>query len=111
MGYGYYVVDGRPAGYGVLATCDRRGCNEEIDRGLAYLCGTDPGRFGERGCGRYYCDKHLGYVGPRGGCKHRGDHEWGDTLSCMEPDEDGVVCLYRKGHFEPHAWALGELEW
>lgn len=59
MGYGYYTVgpDNRPAGYYVLATCDKRGCDEEIDRGLGYLCGDTPHDewSDEPGCGRYFC--------------------------------------------------------
>jgi hypothetical protein len=46
MGYGYYTVGcigygrdeaiSRPAGYMVRATCDRRGCDAVINRGLGY---------------------------------------------------------------------------
>ena len=108
MGYGFYFVDARrPAGYMVLATCDKRGCGAEIDRGLGYLCGTVPGQFhGGPGCGRYYCGDHLGPVGPRGGCSHpRGHKTWGLTLSCMVANPDGsIVCLTRSGHDGPHAW-------
>ena len=109
MGYGYYTVDfGRPAGYMVLATCDKRGCDAEIDRGLGYLCGDSPGMFnGEPGCGRYYCGDHLGWIGPRGGCPHpRGFRYWGRTLSDMVESPDGQhVCLDPIGHEGPHAWA------
>lgn len=62
MGYGYYVLpDGREAGYGVEAECDRDGCTERIDRGLGYLCGNLPDGhrdFSEPGCGRYFCGQH-----------------------------------------------------
>jgi hypothetical protein len=59
MGYGYYVLpDGREAGYSVEATCDEPGCDAQIDRGLGYLCGTDPGGS-EDSCGDYFCGKHL----------------------------------------------------
>jgi hypothetical protein len=49
----------RDIGYGVPATCDHPGCNEEIDRGLSYVCGGKPygGRYG---CGLYFCSKHIG---------------------------------------------------
>ncbi|HEU4543315.1 MAG TPA: hypothetical protein VFR23_19450 [Jiangellaceae bacterium] len=58
MGYAYYVLpDGREAGYGVNAICDRDGCKAQIDRGLDYLCGTWPGDP-EDGCGNYFCGKH-----------------------------------------------------
>lgn len=50
-------AEGREIGYGVVATCDFPGCTEEIDRGLAYLCG-DPPYADEWGCGKYFCPKH-----------------------------------------------------
>jgi hypothetical protein len=69
MGYAHYTLaDGRKAGYGVVATCDEDGCGENIDRGLAYLCGEDPGDGGEHGCGGYFCGEHL-YGGEPGQCK------------------------------------------
>lgn len=46
-------------GYGVPAQCDHPGCKEEIDRGLAYVCGGQP-YGGDRGCGLHFCDKHGG---------------------------------------------------
>ncbi len=110
MGYGFYFLDdGRPAGYMVEATCDRRGCNAEIDRGLGCICGDAPhGPFDdEPGCGRYYCDRHLDAPGPRGGCIHRGKKAWGRTLACMVArEEDGwkTYCTNRAGHVGPH-WA------
>lgn len=62
MGYGYYTLpDGREAGYGVEAECDHPECSEQIDRGLAYLCGRHPDGWRgdeEPGCGRYFCGKH-----------------------------------------------------
>lgn len=115
MGYGFYMVsDGspgygeRPGGYMVLATCDKRGCEKEINRGLGCLCGTTPHDpfSDEPGCGRYFCDEHLGWVGDRGGCSHRRSRRaWGETLACMEvADENGwkVYCTNRKGHDGPH---------
>ena len=48
----------RDVGYGVPATCDHPGCGELIDRGLAYICGGEPGG-GEHGCGLFFCDAHL----------------------------------------------------
>ncbi|BDU72926.1 hypothetical protein [Mesoterricola silvestris] len=50
----------RDIGYGVPATCDFPGCKAEIDRGLSYVCGSDP-HGGDHGCGLYFCPKHLGY--------------------------------------------------
>jgi len=50
----------RDIGYGVPAICDHPDCNEEIDRGLGYVCGGEP-YGGERGCGLFFCGKHLRY--------------------------------------------------
>lgn len=49
---------GRDIGYGVPAICDYPGCGEKIDRGLGYVCGSEP-YGGECGCGLYFCNKHL----------------------------------------------------
>lgn len=49
---------GRDIGYGVPATCDHPGCNAEIDRGLSYVCGSEP-YGGEHGCGLHFCGSHL----------------------------------------------------
>lgn len=115
MGYGYYQgewPEHPAAGYMVIATCDKRGCDEQIDRGLGYICGDEP-HWGlvsdEPGCGRYYCGKHLGWVGPRGGCPHRGKRAWGKTISDLVPNKKGktgiIFCLDPIGHPGKHAWA------
>ncbi len=49
----------RDVGYGVPAFCDHPGCSEEIDRGLAYVCGADP-YGGDKGCGLFFCGAHGG---------------------------------------------------
>jgi hypothetical protein len=49
---------GRWVGYGVRAYCDHPKCNEEIDRGLAYVCCDEEPFGGPRGCGLYFCPKH-----------------------------------------------------
>lgn len=111
MGYGYYQgawPEHPAAGYMVIATCDKRGCDEEIDRGLGYICGSDPHGPWDMapGCGRYFCEKHLKWVGERGGCPHRGKKAWGKTISDLVPNEDGsIVCLDPIGHPGKHAWA------
>lgn len=110
MSYGFYTIGDRPCGYLVIATCDRRGCHAVVDRGMGYLCGSDPGRPGlddGPGCHRYYCSEHLGGVGPRGGCPHpRSYRAWGATLSDMVPSPDGLhICLDPTGHEGEHAWA------
>lgn len=65
MGYAAYEItrNGQTieGGYGIDATCEEPGCEEQIDRGLAYLCGATPGGD-EYGCGGYYCGRHL-YIG------------------------------------------------
>jgi hypothetical protein len=47
-------------GYSVKATCDEEGCDAEIDRGLAYVCG-DMHDGNEHSCGKYFCGEHLFY--------------------------------------------------
>jgi hypothetical protein len=65
MGWAYGMAsDGRPIGYGVEATCDEDGCTEQIDRGMAYLCGD---LDGQSGCGRYFCATHLLFACPPNG--------------------------------------------
>lgn len=54
MGYSYYEIarpDGRPMkrGYGVSCRCHARGCKEQIDRGMAFLCYS---------CTWYFCSDH-----------------------------------------------------
>src|SRR5690242_1453939 len=63
MGWGDCGTDskGRPIGYVHEATCDHPGCEEKIDRGLAYACGGMHGT-GEGGCEGYFCYKHLYHV-------------------------------------------------
>lgn len=55
---GYDHNHERDIGYGVPAICDHPDCGEEIDRGLAYVCGGEP-YGGESGCGLYFCGSHL----------------------------------------------------
>jgi hypothetical protein len=47
----------RDIGYGVPCPCDHPNCQEQIDRGLSYVCGGAP-YGGERGCGLYFCEGH-----------------------------------------------------
>ena len=48
----------RDIGYGVPAICDHPDCDEEIDRGLSYVCGGEP-YGGDVGCGLFCCATHL----------------------------------------------------
>lgn len=65
MGYGWYETPMGPAGYSVEDVCFEDGCSGAIDRGLSYLCGMQPGRPDEHGCGHWFCDAHL-YAAPEG---------------------------------------------
>jgi len=59
MGYAYYEIERfnsnklMKRGYSVLSKCHKKGCDERIDRGIAYLCYN---------CGWYFCGKHLTFV-------------------------------------------------
>jgi len=55
---GYDSNHKRDVGYGVPSICDHPDCNEEINRGLGYVCGGDV-YGGEHGCGLFFCGKHL----------------------------------------------------
>ncbi|MFI8448230.1 hypothetical protein [Streptomyces erythrochromogenes] len=61
MGNAHYTINRNgqkiEAGYAVEAVCEQDGCEEKIDRGLAYLCGQTPGGD-EHGCGGYFCGAH-----------------------------------------------------
>lgn len=86
----------RDIGYGVPAECDHPACIEKIDRGLSYVCGTDP-RGGEHGCGLYFCGEHLNYK----------DVENKRTIQVSGEEETTVQlcdrCFENKPSFEPKA--------
>ncbi|MEK2181494.1 hypothetical protein WOC04_22035 [Vibrio parahaemolyticus] len=50
---------GRYIGYAVDAICDHPECSKEINRGLAYVCGTMHGDD-EISCEKYFCEEHKG---------------------------------------------------
>lgn len=60
MGYAVYWLDdqSRFGGYGVPCQCEHPDCKEKINRGLACVCGNEPGG-GDHGCGLYFCGHHL----------------------------------------------------
>ncbi len=67
LGYvaGFAIDDSRAEGDqeigdSVPAKCDLDGCEVDIDRGLAYVCGGDP-YGGEHGCGEFFCLPHLAW--------------------------------------------------
>jgi hypothetical protein len=63
MGYSIYFDSrrNRDLGYGVPAVCDHPDCENEINRGLSYLCGDQPYTGGEHGCSLYFCGEHKSY--------------------------------------------------
>jgi hypothetical protein len=79
----------RDIGYGVPATCDHPGCGAKIDRGLDYVCGSEP-YGGECGCGLYFCTKHL---------------EWGSERRPVQ------LCQRCKHGKKPFAPTPDRLEW
>lgn len=95
MGYSYYkLADGREAGYSVDAKCDVPECEEEINRGLAYLCGENPlvgpRGFTDWGCGNYHCPTHDS------------DHECFNPPCGAHSATGNLYCLELKGHALPH---------
>lgn len=54
-----YDSQGRPIGYAHEANCDHPECEERIDRGLSYVCGSMHGDD-EVSCEKYFCRKHRG---------------------------------------------------
>lgn len=64
----------RDIGYGVPAYCDHPECNEEIHRGLAYVCGDAP-YGGEHGCGLFFCETHSLYAGWARACERCADNK------------------------------------
>lgn len=93
MGYGFYTLpDGREAGYGVEATCDKTDCETKISRGMDYLCGEAPdGRRSddEPGCGKYHCPEHeLDHSCPNDFCGDGGPI--GDFHCILKDGHDGT---------------------
>ena len=71
MGWGRgYNSERREVGYAVEAVCDFPGCEEQIDRGLGYVCGDMHLGANEWGCGDYFCEAHR-YLDshPNGPCE------------------------------------------
>lgn len=62
---GFDTTWNRDIGYGVPAWCDHPKCHRKIDRGLAHVCGGEP-YGGDKGCGLYFCSRHLYYRRPEG---------------------------------------------
>ena len=60
----------RDIGYGIVAYCDHPECNDEINRGLAFVCAGQQ-LYGGDGCGLYFCSKHLFFHRTLGFCCER----------------------------------------
>lgn len=87
MGYAVYRIGhGRWGGYGVPAYCEHPECSEEIDRGMAFACGGEPGD--DHGCDMYFCEKHREYTGFKGNGESYPDY----LCDC---DED-CECTYKE---------------
>lgn len=52
-GYARYDTPRGEAGYAVEDVCHHDGCHAQIDRGLSYLGGEQPGIAAEGTCGRW----------------------------------------------------------
>jgi len=66
MGWSYGIDESRPKGdqeigYSIAAKCDYPGCKEDIDRGLAFVCGGEH-YGGDDGCGGFFCSEHRSHV-------------------------------------------------
>ncbi|MBM4713630.1 hypothetical protein GS551_05360 [Rhodococcus hoagii] len=94
MGYAYYTLpDGREAGYGVEAECDKPGCQTRIDRGLGYLCGQNPNGHKdaeEPGCGNYYCPDH------------QANHACANPECGAWDEDENLCCQLVRDHDLPH---------
>lgn len=55
----FILPSGKEAGYLVDAICEHPGCNVPIDRGIDYLCGSEPGDQRGTSCEGYFCLKHT----------------------------------------------------
>lgn len=72
---GYDGAWQRFIGYGVPAYCDHPGCEETIDRGLAYVCCEQQPYGGDEGCGLYFCAVHRTWNGKCARCAPLDDVE------------------------------------
>src|SRR5687767_3270880 len=85
----------RDIGYGVPAYCDYPSCNNEIHRGLGYVCGSEP-YGGDRGCGLFFCSEHIG-------CNSLCDHCNAQTGDTHGPKRDHPTWINHKLTHE--SWA------
>ena len=91
---GFDPMWNRDIGYGVPSICDHPECSEKIHRGLGHVCGSDP-YGGETGCGLFFCDRHMSYLGLCERCL--------DSLSPFEPKPDTIEWI--KWKLTHESWA------
>ncbi|KEF04633.1 MULTISPECIES: hypothetical protein [Streptomyces] len=75
--------------------CEEPGCEKQIDRGLAYLCGETPGDD-EYGCGGYFCGEHL-YMAPEGQHGERCIRCRDNGADPLENSPDAMVATFESG--------------
>lgn len=87
MGWGNCGINrttGQRMGYNFECKCHKRGCSEEINRGLGHVCGGMH-EGGVLGCGYYFCSGHM---------EGSGRDETGRSVSlCLRCYEDYVEAL------------------
>jgi hypothetical protein len=91
----------RDIGYGVPAKCDHPDCNEDIDRGLSYVCGGEP-YGGDKGCGLFFCAAH----------KHYKKFEDGDEAPVCQRCGRGMLPFIPKDDMKQwKMWKLTDKSW
>lgn len=90
----------RDIGYGVPAFCDHPDCNKGIDRGLSYVCGTDP-FGGEHGCGLHFCADH----------KSMAEDDKDNAALCSQCMQDLQPFSPKADHPEWVEWKLTDDSW
>lgn len=110
---GYDSTFDRFIGYAVPAKCEHPDCDEDIDRGVSYVCGSDP-YGGDHGCGLHFCEEHLWMVdvGNRTvqlceRCKANAQIDW-DTVSGAEMAEPFTP---KPDTLEWQRWQLTDESW
>ena len=101
---GYDSIWNRDIGYGVPAYCDHPDCNEEINRGLGYVCGTHP-YGGEHGCGLFFCGAHMHFSEEAQLCEK--------CLALFENDPNAETNTFipKPEHPTWLAWKLSDESW
>ena len=86
-----------PNGKGPITPWGRADSREVYSKDVSFY--GPPSHGGEGGCGRYFCAEHGGWIGPRGGCKHRFKGAYGVTMcQPIKGDDDTVWCACGFNH-------------